>query len=71
MTARPEAIMSKGSRMPPAAVNPTNASLPTTVKTKALQTTHDPSSRFIENGAQPGITPTHSLSLGDATGFRC
>ena len=32
---RPEAIMSKSERMPPPAVNPTKANLPTTAKTKA------------------------------------
>ena len=35
MASRPEAIMSKSERMPPPAVNPTKANLPTTAKTKA------------------------------------
>jgi hypothetical protein len=34
VASRPEAIMSKSKRMPPA-VNPTKANLPTTAKTKA------------------------------------
>jgi hypothetical protein len=35
VASRPEAIMSKSKRMPPPAVNPTKANLPTTAKTKA------------------------------------
>ena len=35
MANRPEPIMSKSKRMPPPAVNPTKANLPTTAKTKA------------------------------------
>jgi hypothetical protein len=60
MATRLEAIMSKSKRMPPPAVNPTKANLPTTEKTRAPPSqTHQGKSDGLIN-----IAAHYTLGIG-------